>query len=327
MSNYMYLSTDELVLINILNTMYNDNYRQIEQLQDSNTRIMTSIINILTNVLHTRTRNRQGTPANGTSTASNRRENNTSPITNTTTTSNPNPNSVRRINSTSTSSSNGLLSFLNSEILRNSSHTTTNPSQSSFRSGINELIQGFLEPIEVFPTQSQIEIATRIVRFSDIVNPINSSCPISMERFNDSDNVSIIRECGHIFSTQEINLWFRSNCRCPICRYDIRNYNPQQRRNVEGNVEERNQTPSDSVINDMSNNIVPTSTNDMSNNIVPTSNDMSNNIVPTSTNDLFGSISSSNIVFTVPYISDMSGNNLNTNDIASLLINYYTRGV
>ena len=66
----------------------------------------------------------------------------------------------------------------------------------------------------------------------------------------------------------------------------------------------------------------------MSNNIVPTStNDMSNNIVPTSTNDVSGSISSSNIIFTVPYISDMSGNNLNTNDIASLLINYYTRGL
>ena len=59
MSNYSYLSPDELVLINILNTMYNDNYRQIEQLQESNTRIMTSIMNILSNVLHARTRNRQ----------------------------------------------------------------------------------------------------------------------------------------------------------------------------------------------------------------------------------------------------------------------------
>ncbi len=315
-NNYMYLSTDELVLINILNTMYNDNYRQIEQLQDSNTRIMTSIINILSSVLNSRTRNRQGTHTNGTSNPSSRRENNTSPITNTTSTSNLNPNGVRRINSSSsTTNSNGLLSFLNSEILRNPSYTT-NSSQSAFRSEISELLQGFLEPIEVFPTQSQIEIATRIVRFSDIVNPINSSCPISMERFNDSDNVSIIRECGHIFSTQEINLWFRSNCRCPICRYDIRNYNPQQRRNLEGNIEERNQTPSDSFINDVSNNIVPTSTNDMS-----------NNIVPTSTNDVSGSITSSNIVFTVPYIADMSGNNLNVNDITSLLFNYYTRGV
>ena len=129
-----------------------------------------------------------------------------------------------------------------------------------------------------------------------------------MERFNDSDNVSIIRECGHIFSTQEINLWFRSNCRCPICRYDIRNYNPSSSRRTL----ERTQTQSEQNVNDMSNNIVPTQ--DVSNNIVPTSNDIS------------GSITTSNIVFAVPYISDMSGNNLNVNDITTLLINYYTRG-
>ena len=301
MSNYSYLSPDELVLINILNTMYNDNYRQIEQLQESNTRIMTSIMNILSNVLHARTRNRQGnTTGGGTSTASNRRENNTSPITNGT-----------RRTSTSTSStttSNGLFNLLNNGMLSNSL-LGDNTQPNAFRSGINDIIQSFLEPIEVFPTQSQIEIATRIVRFSDILNPINNSCPISMERFNDSDNVSIIRECGHIFSTQEINLWFRSNCRCPICRYDIRNYNPSS---SSRRILERTQNQSEQNVNDMSNNIVPTQ--DVSNNIVPTSNDIS------------GSITTSNIVFAVPYISDMSGNNLNVNDITTLLINYYTRG-
>ena len=302
MSNYSYLSPDELVLINILNTMYNDNYRQIEQLQESNTRIMTSIMNILSNVLHARTRNRQGsTTGPGTSTASNRRENNTFPITNGT-----------RRTSTSTSStttSNGLFNLLNNGMLSNSL-LGDNTQPNAFRSGINDIIQSFLEPIEVFPTQSQIEIATRIVRFSDILNPINNSCPISMERFNDSDNVSIIRECGHIFSTQEINLWFRSNCRCPICRYDIRNYNPSSSRRTLDRTQTQN--PSEQNVNDMSNNIVPTQ--DVSNNIVPTSNDIS------------GSITTSNIVFAVPYISDMSGNNLNVNDITTLLFNYYTRG-
>ena len=293
MSNYSYLSPDELVLINILNTMYNDNYRQIEQLQESNTRIMTSIMNILSNVLHARTRNRQGSTTGGsgqgTANPSNRRENNTSPMTN----------GTRRINTSSTTTSNGLFNLLNNGILSNS----------SYNSGINDIIQSFLEPIEVFPTQTQIEIATRIVRFSDILNPINNSCPISMEQFNDSDNVSIIRECGHIFSTQEINLWFRSNCRCPVCRYDIRNYNPSSsRRTIE-----RNQNPVEPIINDISNNILPRS-NDISNNILPRSNDISS------------SVNASNIVFAGPYISDMSGNNLNVNDITTLLFNYYTRG-
>ena len=71
-----------------------------------------------------------------------------------------------------------------------------------------------------------------------------------MERFIDSDSVCVIRECGHIFSTQELQLWFRSNCRCPVCRYDIRNYNPSSNRTQQ----ERNQ-PEPSV--DMSNNIIP----------------------------------------------------------------------
>jgi hypothetical protein len=57
------------------------------------------------------------------------------------------------------------------------------------------------------------------------VSPRNRSCPISLENFNDNDMVSVIRYCGHIFNTEQLNTWFRSNCRCPVCRYDIRRYN------------------------------------------------------------------------------------------------------
>jgi hypothetical protein len=81
-----------------------------------------------------------------------------------------------------------------------------------------------LEPVEVFPTPYQVERATRQIRYGDIENPLNSSCPISLERFDNDDTVTIIRYCNHIFNTDEINSWFRSNCRCPICRYDIREF-------------------------------------------------------------------------------------------------------
>jgi hypothetical protein len=328
MSNYSYLSTDEIILINILNTMYNDNYRQIEQLQEGNTRIMTSIMNILSTILHTRERNRQGNTSSRQGNSSIRREN---PTTNSI--PNSQSNNTRRIHSnpiatnpTATNptenSTSSLINFLNNGIFSNSQFMVDNieyvQSQMASRSGtnINDLINRFLEPVEVFPTQSQIEIGTRIARFSDIVNPINSSCPISMERFNDSDNVSVIRECGHIFTTQELNSWFRSNCRCPICRYDIRTYNPLSNRNQQ----ERNQTENENI--DLSNNDIPSS--DISNNIVQSTTDMSNN-VPSQTYDFYGS-ANSNIVFAVPNMVDISGNNLNTNDITRLLINYYTRG-
>jgi len=88
----------------------------------------------------------------------------------------------------------------------------------------SNLLQRFFQPVEIFPTQTQIESATRNVRYCDILNPINRSCPISLENFSDSDNVTVIRYCGHIFNRHQLNTWFRSNCRCPVCRYDIRNY-------------------------------------------------------------------------------------------------------
>jgi hypothetical protein len=89
----------------------------------------------------------------------------------------------------------------------------------------SNLFQSFFEPILIFPTASQIELATRRVLYRDIVSPINNSCPISMDNFNDNETVTIIRHCGHIFNSDELTTWFQSNSRCPVCRYDIRNFN------------------------------------------------------------------------------------------------------
>jgi hypothetical protein len=87
------------------------------------------------------------------------------------------------------------------------------------------MFTNFFDPIVIYPTPTQIETATRRVRYCDIVSPINRSCPISLENFTDNDMVTVIRFCGHIFNTEHLNTWFQSNCRCPVCRYDIRNYN------------------------------------------------------------------------------------------------------
>lgn len=94
-----------------------------------------------------------------------------------------------------------------------------------------DILQTFLRPVEVFPTPSQIESATRQVRFCDIITPLNLRCPISMENFSDNDIVTVIRHCGHIFQRESLQSWFQSSCRCPVCRYDIRDYNPTQNMN------------------------------------------------------------------------------------------------
>ena len=43
-----------------------------------------------------------------------------------------------------------------------------------------------------------------------------------MDRFQPDDSVMQIIRCGHIFNEDSINLWFRANVRCPVCRHDIR---------------------------------------------------------------------------------------------------------
>ena len=93
---------------------------------------------------------------------------------------------------------------------------------------LSRMIQTFLNPVDLYPTPSQIETSTRNVQYADIVNPIYRSCPISLEPFNDADTVTVIRHCGHIFHTRSLNTWFQTSCRCPVCRYDIRNYREHQ---------------------------------------------------------------------------------------------------
>jgi hypothetical protein len=184
---YNTISNEQLLLINILNEMYNNNISQINShidaingLNEANNNIRATLIQMLN--------------VNGT------RRTNTNPAT--------------------TSSANNRSSTLD-YYFPNSVTYLTNPSRR--QNNIN--LESFFSPVEVYPTPTQVEAATRRVRYCDIVSPLNRSCPISLEEFNDNDMVSVIRQCGHIFKTDELNTWFRSNCRCPVCRYDIRNYN------------------------------------------------------------------------------------------------------
>ncbi len=87
---------------------------------------------------------------------------------------------------------------------------------------LNNLDGTSLESVIVRPTEEQLVAASRRAIFRDITRPKNTSCPISLEPFQDGDEVVMIRHCGHIFSPVEFDTWFQSNCRCPVCRYDVR---------------------------------------------------------------------------------------------------------
>jgi hypothetical protein len=235
MSNHF--SDNDLSLINSLNEAYNNNLRSIQNftnsindLTDMNVEIHNFIVDILHNrnvVLNNRenirgTRNTIRRPTISTTTERNTTERNTTER-NTAERNTAERNTTERNNL-------GRLIVNNIPYIIDSIQQYRIPfrnqrERSRNSNIVNLFLERFFEPVEIFPTQTQIEIATRNVRYCDILNPINISCPISLENFSDFDNVTVIRHCGHIFKRQELITWFRSNCICPVCRYDIRNYN------------------------------------------------------------------------------------------------------
>ena len=100
-----------------------------------------------------------------------------------------------------------------------------NPSPEYNRT-VNNLLRSFYERNIVAPTREQINNSTRIVRFADIENPLNNSCPVTLDRFENDSSVTQIMHCGHIFTPSGIDSWLQCNVRCPVCRYDIREYVP-----------------------------------------------------------------------------------------------------
>ena len=206
------ITNENLLLIIILNTMYNDNNRQIQNLTEHNNQILS----ILTNMLNTNVNNRNNSNVNNRNNRNNSNVNNRN-------NRNTNPNRVFLNNRPyiidNIHAQNIPRSYLPVLSENNTAQQRTRTSE------MFNMFTNFFDPIVIHPTPSQIESATRRVRYCDITSPINRSCPISLENFNDSDMVTVIRFCGHIFNTEHLNTWFQSNCRCPICRYDIRNYN------------------------------------------------------------------------------------------------------
>jgi hypothetical protein len=225
MSNQSYLNitNEQLLLINILNTIYNDNLRQINSLTSSNNEIRNIITNLLSN--NTNASNNRGQSHNRFRNRNNNRENFTRNSNQDRFYINNVPYIIEDVREYRIPPSQ-LYNWINNSTASSSESQTIRNDNQPRTYNFSRAFQSFFEPVEVFPTQTQIETATRRAMYCDIVSPINRSCPISLENFNDSDTVSVIRFCGHIFHTEHLNRWFTSNCRCPVCRYDIRNFIP-----------------------------------------------------------------------------------------------------
>jgi hypothetical protein len=139
----------------------------------------------------------------------------------------------RREQQTQSNSRNNTNTNRRSEIPRPTTRTRQNNYQSQILSYVIypflDLSGSLLNPprfqdVVVYPTGEQINSATRIITYNESIELINHRCPISLADFEEGEDIRQIIHCGHCFCEDSIQNWFRSNVRCPVCRYDIRDY-------------------------------------------------------------------------------------------------------
>lgn len=161
------------------------------------------------------------------------------------------------------------------------------------------------EDVVITPTNDEINNATHIIRYGNITQPQNQTCPISLSTFDDDTDVMRIRYCGHLFSPRELQTWFQQNVRCPLCRYDIRNY----AHNLPSSDVARTTTPTNQIndLEDSDDEIINETNNEQD--MIHT--DISNNILQTISNDTI-------------HTDDMNRTNITHNRDGSMV---YTRNI
>ena len=296
-TNLNSLTNDQTFLINILHTMYNENNRQInnhttiiDELNFSNTIIRNTITQTLNGISNPPTNHTNSTNATNATNVTNVTNATNSTIATNATVNDNNTQPVQYLPQFNIESIRYVTYPLDTEQTETTQVINYPTGETNATTDYANFLQSFLQPIAIFPTQSQIETATRRVLYRDIISPLNVSCPILQQNFENDSIVSVIRHCGHIFNTDELNVWFESSCRCPVCRYDIREYisprnsvpYPTPRNNFNDHTptlgtrtrtQTRRQTPSrtqtptpNSLITSIVNQITNGSLNDISNN-------------------------------------------------------------
>lgn len=100
------------------------------------------------------------------------------------------------------------------------------------RSSTDNAIQN-LQNVIVRPTITQILYATETVIFDESMSNNNTSCPITLDSFENGEEICRIKHCSHLFKRRALHDWFRQNVRCPVCRFDIRDYRYEDVEDVE----------------------------------------------------------------------------------------------
>jgi len=84
----------------------------------------------------------------------------------------------------------------------------------------NDLWAAFRDPVIVRPTRAQMEAAIESISGNTI--PEGTLCTICQDVILQTENVSRLRACQHMYHMSCIAAWLDRSVRCPTCRHDIR---------------------------------------------------------------------------------------------------------
>jgi hypothetical protein len=134
-------------------------------------------------------------------------------------------NSITYLNNTNNNIMTLLLnnSHLYNNYLRNNTNANT-PNNTNANTQNAYLLNYTLEDYEHLSNvniKALVQICTAKINYCCIAVPLNDTCPITQEDFSSNDQVTIIKNCGHIFKNQAIKNWLTQHQTCPICRYNI----------------------------------------------------------------------------------------------------------
>ena len=137
-------------------------------------------------------------------------------------------NSIVQLNTTS---NNSMLLLLNNYYLYNNyiNNTNNNNTNNTNNTNNNNTQNAYLldytfedyEELSNVNMRALLKICTARIIYSCIADPVNDTCPITQEEFSSNDQVTIVKNCGHIFKTQAIEDWLYQHQTCPICRHNI----------------------------------------------------------------------------------------------------------
>lgn len=135
-----------------------------------------------------------------------------------------------------------------------------------------------LTNVVVRPSNNEIAFATRTFVYHSGADIFNSRCYITMDDFEEGDELCEILHCKHTFKKEPLMNWFNENVRCPVCRFDIRDYVQESVRDSTESFTSSHHSLSETLDSNVTNVV------DNSNQTSPTHSETSNSVNENSTN-------------------------------------------